>query len=778
MDITKFLKTNSIVVCEKHCQDTLLKLFSKNKLLVNIKLLTLDEFNNNYFFSYNEDTIYYLIKKYNYDFEYTLDILNNLKYVEDIYYENENLQLLKDIKLDLLQNNKLIINKYFINYIQDKNIFFYNYDYIDTFNRNLINKMNNVSIINEKYISNTHEVYEFNTIEEEVEFVANEICKLIKSDISINDIKLLNVSKTYNNIIKRIFSFYKIPILLNENNNLYGTIIGKEFIKNMNNGISYSINYIKKKYISNSIVNQIIQIVNKYYYLGEDEIVKKLILIELKNTNIKKNTLENKVECINYYNNINDNLFVFALGFNSDSFMPLDNKISIIGEEERKILNIESRNYLIKLNKENLIKNINNIKNLTITYSLFDNKKICYPSNLINELNVKLTKPNVNLTYSNMNNKLELASLLDDYYKYNILDDKLTLLYSNYSIPYLKYNNEFTKLNLIDYKKYIENKKMILSYTNIDKYNKCAFSYYLSHILKLDNFENTLSSIVGTLLHDMLDNYYKNENQKQSENILKYNLKPSELFYIDKLIEYFKIIMPSIINQTKNMKFNNFITEEKIEINLNNNFNLIGFIDKIMTYDNNLKKYGVIIDYKTYETNLDLSLIKYGLNLQLPIYYYLVKEKYKDIKIIGMYYQNILPNILKYDIKSNYEDRIKESIKLNGITIDDNLLIELIDKDYVNSKVIKGMKVKNDGKFYSTSKIITNEKLDKLYCDVKNIINQNLLDIENAKFDINPKLYKEKNISCEYCKFKDICFKSDKNFVNLKEGEETNDYMD
>ena len=41
--------------------------------------------------------------------------------------------------------------------------------------------------------------------------------------------------------------------------------------------------------------------------------------------------------------------------------------------------------------------------------------------------------------------------------------------------------------------------------------------------------------------------------------------------------------------------------------------------------------------------------------------------------------------------------------------------------------------------------------------------------ILDADFEIDPKVMKFKNISCEYCKFKDICYMNQNNIKYLKE---------
>ena len=81
------------------------------------------------------------------------------------------------------------------------------------------------------------------------------------------------------------------------------------------------------------------------------------------------------------------------------------------------------------------------------------------------------------------------------------------------------------------------------------------------------------------------------------------------------------------------------------------------------------------------------------------------------------------------------------------------------------------MRVKTDGEFYSYSKVLNNDEIDKLISIVDNNINNCIKNIEEGNFNINPKAIDNKNIGCNYCKFKDICFMSHKDIVNLKKYE-------
>ena len=98
--------------------------------------------------------------------------------------------------------------------LKNKDIIIYG-DYFNKLENNLINELKsitNVSIVNTEYKEYNHTVYEFDSMDEEVDYVAYKICELIDNGIDINNIKLTNVSSDYYNTIDRIFKMYNIPI--------------------------------------------------------------------------------------------------------------------------------------------------------------------------------------------------------------------------------------------------------------------------------------------------------------------------------------------------------------------------------------------------------------------------------------------------------------------------------------------------------------------------------------------------------------------------------------
>ena len=79
------------------------------------------------------------------------------------------------------------------------------------------------------------------------------------------------------------------------------------------------------------------------------------------------------------------------------------------------------------------------------------------------------------------------------------------------------------------------------------------------------------------------------------------------------------------------------------------------------------------------------------------------------------------------------------------------------------------MKTTKEGNFYSYTKTLNDKEMDNLINLVDKKIEEAGNNILEANFDINPKKINGINIGCEYCTFKDICFKKEQDSVYLNE---------
>ena len=103
--------------------------------------------------------------------------------------------------------------------------------------------------------------------------------------------------------------------------------------------------------------------------------------------------------------------------------------------------------------------------------------------------------------YSNKINKYNLTNMLDNYLKYNNKNDNQDILLNTYpDLRYKDYNNTYTKVEATE--------EFSLSYSKMNSFYECPFKYYCDNILKLDTYEDTFDTYIGSLCHYILSKIY------------------------------------------------------------------------------------------------------------------------------------------------------------------------------------------------------------------------------------------------------------------------------
>ena len=740
MDFLDNIKEETLIISNKDLKDKIIKI----KKLLPISFISIDEFISKYYFTYDENAIIYLMNKYDMRYKVAKAYLDNLYYVKDIEYNNSKLDYLVALKKELTNENLLIFNNKFHTYIKRIKIILYDIplnDFIMTTIKDL-----NYEIINREYHEYTHNAHQFDTMEEEIAYVATEISKLLAKGIDINKIKLTNITSEYYNSLERIFSLYNLKVAINRENTLYNYQFIKDFINELDHtNLDTAIAKLDK---NNPLYNELINTINKY--LKYDN--KNLLIYKIKNTTIESPKYTSAIEIVDYYTyQSNDDEYIFMLNFN-DGIIPkyeIDNKYITDNITSLVGLNTTTKNNEYIYNKT--ILTINDIKNLVITYKLRDFKNSYYPSELTEKYPITSNDIDYHTTYSDIYNKLLLAKNYDNYYKYGIKDSTFDLLRNNYQINYNSYNHKYTKINR-------EMDKLTLSYSKMQIYNKCAFRYYLSDILKLDIFEENFSTNIGSMIHYILEKCLKNNDynaEKYADEYLKDKVfTKKEAFFLQKYKEAINDLLQEIILEKNYSLFNQALYEKKIDIDYGNNVHFVGIIDKVLYYIDDDTTYIALIDYKTGMDDISLKYLKYGLNIQLPIYLYLsTKLDFSNIKYSGFYLQ-----------KFNIIDKDYRLVGYSNSNID---TLKIMDNNYANSKIIKSLKVNNDGSFAKNSKVLSDTEIEEIKVEVKKQIANVIENIKNNKFDINPKRSEGKNIGCEFCQYKDICFVTKDDEVEL-----------
>ena len=102
------LENNMLIICPTAEKEKILTKLEEENSLLNIKFMTKEEYLTNYFFSYDEKAILYLMKKYHYKVDVCKVYLKYLYVIDDEKeYKNKKLQFLKSLKKELQENHLL-----------------------------------------------------------------------------------------------------------------------------------------------------------------------------------------------------------------------------------------------------------------------------------------------------------------------------------------------------------------------------------------------------------------------------------------------------------------------------------------------------------------------------------------------------------------------------------------------------------------------------------------------------------------------------------------------
>ncbi len=761
---------NKIVILNDYAKKSFIKKINK---LINVKVITLSELKKKYYFDYDNKAIYFVSNKYNCISEIAKIYIENTYFINNINAKKVN--FLKEIKDELDNNNLLTYNNLFKEFLKGKDIVLYNLKYVDKFYKNIFKELgrySNITSYNDEDNKSVKELYKANNSEEEIAFICSKITKLIKSGVNINNIKLANVKSDYEFIIRKTFKLFNIPINLPSFETIKSTSLVIKFKELYNSDISITIEKLKE-FINtkeeNDIFKSIINVVNSYLWCNDFELVKDMIFNEINNIKTPREKLKNAVEVIEFKKElVSDEDYVFLIGYN-EGVIPVNYKDEdYLSDEEKSKLGL-STSFELNENAMNEVKDsIKNIKHLIVTYPSHNLSSEIYISSSYEKDLFEEKELNISYNESNAYNKLKLVSEKDENSKFGTLTDDLLKLSSHYKdMKYSSFDNKYKLINKSKIKNFFNN-GLTLSYTSMNDYYMCSFRYYLDYILKVNKYEDTFEAIVGTIFHKILSMCFENDIdiiRTYESEIEKsdYEFSESEKFFLSILKDELVLVIETIKNQLSYTQLTESMYEKEIVIDVDKDLHIKfkGFVDKILYNKFNGKTVVAIIDYKTGNPNLNINNSIYGLEMQLPVYIYLIKNEIKDVKIGGFYLQKILNNI------TDKEKRL-DSLKLQGYTNSDLDIIDKVDSSFNDSKVIKSLRTSSKG-FYAYSKIINDEEIDILNKVVETKIKEASMDILDSKFDINPKEMNNEVIGCKFCKYKDICFVKPKDTITLKE---------
>ena len=768
----KLKEANTLYICTNEKKEILLKQMSHDKEIFDIKFMTLNEFMEQYFFKYNVNIYPYLMEKYNISFSVAKEYLKYLYYIDlNNNYDSKKISFLQEMKKDLTNNNILIENKQFKEYLNSKNVYVDASCQLDNYLEKIFTSLN-AQILTSSPQEKNIIVTQAADIEEEVNNVIVKILELVDNKVSLNHIFLTNISADYFYTLKKLFKMYNIPLELNENISINSVPVIKEY-------------FITKKLPeynneNKNIIKPFISLLNKYTSISGSKYYKEILKEELKKTYILPPKYQESIKVKDFSNlEVEDDDYVFLLGFNEGVLPLLHKDEDYLSDSDKGILGMPTSVLENEISKKRTYQKITNIKNIYMSYKLHSFDDEFYPSSMIEDYSMNVSKtPLQNMHLSNSYNRRKLCLLLDEYNKYKVIHSDLKTLQKTYKdIMYNSYNHSFKSISNLDYLNYIH-KPLKLSYTSINSYNLCPFSYYLKYVLKIDPFEESFQALVGSLYHKVLSTcfdenfdfeyiwqeFLQNKILSAKENFLLKRLKKELLEIIEVLKEQ------KMYTDFKNAYYEKEITIPLAKYKIDSYFT--GIIDKIMFYQNMDDTYYALIDYKTGSFPTSLNNLKYGLDMQLPIYLYLVEnsEVFKNPIFAGFYFQKVSLGSITTTNSKDYKAVVEDKLKLKGYSTSDEDILSHFDHNYTKSNIISGMSITKNG-FSRYAKLLSEEDVYNILNYTKDKIEKSLINIIDSNFDIKPKVIQDDYKACKNCKFKDICYKVEEDYDRLEKVE-------
>ncbi len=768
------LKDNTIVICPKTEAKRLIAFRSLKAPELNIKFLDKKELLEDVYFTFGLDAIDYVSRTYGYSLENAKEIILNSYNVSNLTKKTE---MVKKIKKDLIDKNFLKTNPRFKRLFENKKILVSGYDEKDKELEHAFDLLNVVpSFIKDKNKNIEREVISFENIDHEVLFVIERIYGLLEKGVDLNDIFIYRPDSEYIPLLKKYSSLYDLPIELNDAINLADSPLYSKFLALLDeHEVEEAYELLKQSETSDpyGAFPALSSSINACAFALPDKKRFKILLdFVAKGSKLRTESYDHSIKiCESSFRSL-ENQYIFVFNFSLGSFprVYLDN--DFYSDEEKASLFINDSKTESEMEKKSIVDFLNGNQNICLTRKNKLDNTLYFESLLTEELGYVKQKGKLpSSIHSEKVSKILTSKAKDDLRLYN-LDSEFVDSYPNEKLGYMSYDNSFAKSS-----SYSLPKNLRLSYSSINEFNKCPFSYYLKRILKLDTFESNFNANLGTLFHKVLED---SENGKEID-LSDYNDFIEENFLNEKERFFVSVLLPKsldVIKKNKEFekqsKFNRVETEKTYEIEIEPGIKLNGKIDKIL-YDEEWKNL-IVVDYKTSQFSYKDEETRHGINMQLPIYAYLLRENIPEYKAAGLYIQNVLFDPLA-NPKSN-RDRIPYI--LAGLTIKDTDIAKRIDTE-VGSKTDSGGKTINDSAYVRNIGLNANGMLstragtliedDDMAGKIeltKDLIKLTLNEIKEGNFFIRPLGQNDNESPCPFCDFRDICFRKSRDSLKIK----------
>ena len=343
---------------------------------------------------------------------------------------------------------------------------------------------------------------------------------------------------------------------------------------------------------------------------------------------------------------------------------------------------------------------------------------------------------------------------------------------------------------------------LVGSVTRLEQYARCAYAYFLSYGLQLqERKEYALEPVdMGTLYHEALERYSRlledageswfsisrermDELVGQAVLATYQNLKKTEILedardaYVLRRME--KTLRQTVQVLTGQVRKGKFVPRAfevdfsqvsdlgalQFALDEMHRMRLRGKIDRLDTYETDRTVYVKIVDYKSGNQDFDLLRFYHGLQIQLVLYMGAAMEGVsrehpgKEVLPGAMFYYHIdhpLADGNRFRKPEEVKQEIFRQLKMRGLVNAQPEVIDALDVGLAGRSDVIPVTLKKDGTPGAVSSVMDPKRMNLLYEYVRRQIADTGRHILEGDFDCRPYLLGQSG-GCDYCDYHSIC---------------------
>lgn len=337
-------------------------------------------------------------------------------------------------------------------------------------------------------------------------------------------------------------------------------------------------------------------------------------------------------------------------------------------------------------------------------------------------------------------------------------------------------------------------KDMIISASRAETYYKCPFSFFCKYGLKLKPLKKAeldpaqSGTVIHYCLETVLSRYDRESLAAMSQQQLHSTVEEALKEYAEtrlggtqnkdarfvqmlrRLADTVTDVLGRLVSEFAVSAFvptafelsiapDGEIAPYRLPLEDGGSLRIVGSVDRVDTMEKNGKTYLRVVDYKSGGKTFDLSEVLSGLNMQMLIYLYAIREngaeKFGEIVPAGVLYlpaksvEDKLPR--NADINDIEKAKLQNS-RMNGVVLDDADVILGMDSSVSGMFIpVSARGERFVGKLLDRQEFSAlKDKVDGKLCDMASAL-------QNGRIPVLPAVQSGKNIACTYCDYASIC---------------------